>query len=70
MPDLPLLTNCGLAVAVGDACEDLFGDVHYVTQACGGRGAVRETIELILRCQGRWQEVVERFRRETLNAKG
>ena len=68
VPDLPLLRNCGLAVAVGDACADLFGDVHYVTLACGGRGAVRETIELILRCQGRWQEVVERFRGETLNA--
>jgi 3-deoxy-D-manno-octulosonate 8-phosphate phosphatase KdsC-like HAD superfamily phosphatase len=28
----------------------------------GGRGAVREVIELILRCQGIWQQVVERYR--------
>jgi 3-deoxy-D-manno-octulosonate 8-phosphate phosphatase (KDO 8-P phosphatase) len=35
---------------------------HYVTRVRGGRGAVREAIELVLRCQGHWQTVVERFR--------
>ena len=41
-------------------------DAHYVTRAAGGRGAVREVIELILRCQGRWQRAVERYRGEKL----
>jgi 3-deoxy-D-manno-octulosonate 8-phosphate phosphatase (KDO 8-P phosphatase) len=62
VPDLPVLRNCGLAVAVADACAEVLADAHYVTTAAGGRGAVRETIELILRCQGLWQAVVERFR--------
>jgi 3-deoxy-D-manno-octulosonate 8-phosphate phosphatase (KDO 8-P phosphatase) len=62
LPDLPVLVRCGLAVAVGDACPEAKALAHYVTTAAGGRGAVRETIELILRCQGRWQGVVEGYR--------
>jgi 3-deoxy-D-manno-octulosonate 8-phosphate phosphatase (KDO 8-P phosphatase) len=61
IPDLPILGDCGFAVAVADACAEVRADAHYVTQARGGRGAVREVIELILRCQGRWQEIVELF---------
>jgi 3-deoxy-D-manno-octulosonate 8-phosphate phosphatase (KDO 8-P phosphatase) len=66
LPDLPLLGNCGLAVAVADGCAEVRAAAHYVTRAPGGRGAVREVIELILRCQGRWQPVVERYRAERL----
>jgi 3-deoxy-D-manno-octulosonate 8-phosphate phosphatase (KDO 8-P phosphatase) len=66
VPDLPLLRNCGLAVAVADACPEVVAEAHYVTRAAGGRGAVREAIELILRCQGHWQTIVERFRGATL----
>jgi 3-deoxy-D-manno-octulosonate 8-phosphate phosphatase (KDO 8-P phosphatase) len=58
VPDVPLLRLCGLAVAVADACPEARTIAHYITQAPGGRGAVRETIELILRCQGRWPEFV------------
>jgi 3-deoxy-D-manno-octulosonate 8-phosphate phosphatase (KDO 8-P phosphatase) len=66
LPDLPVLHHCGLAVAVADACPEVRQDAHYVTRAAGGRGAVRETIELILRCQGAWQDLVERWRAERL----
>jgi 3-deoxy-D-manno-octulosonate 8-phosphate phosphatase (KDO 8-P phosphatase) len=62
VPDLPLLRRCGLAVAVADACPDLRSAAHYVTQAPGGRGAVREVVELILRCQGPWQRLIDRYR--------
>jgi 3-deoxy-D-manno-octulosonate 8-phosphate phosphatase (KDO 8-P phosphatase) len=60
--DVPVLRACGLAVAVADACAEAKEDADYVTQARGGRGAVREVIELILRAQGRWQEIVARYR--------
>jgi 3-deoxy-D-manno-octulosonate 8-phosphate phosphatase (KDO 8-P phosphatase) len=66
VPDLPVLRNCGLAVAVADACPEVRADAHYVTRAPGGRGAVRETVELILRGQGLWQDIVERYRNEKL----
>jgi 3-deoxy-D-manno-octulosonate 8-phosphate phosphatase (KDO 8-P phosphatase) len=66
VPDLPVLRNCGLAVAVADACPEVRADAHYVTRAAGGRGAVREAVELVLRCQGAWQQVVGRLREERL----
>lgn len=62
LPDLPVLTHCGLAVAVADASPEVHEVAHYVTKVPGGRGALRETVELILRCQGRWQAVLEQFR--------
>ena len=61
LPDVPLLRQCGLAAAVADACAEVRASAQYVTRAPGGRGAVREVIELILRCQGRWQQVIEPF---------
>jgi 3-deoxy-D-manno-octulosonate 8-phosphate phosphatase (KDO 8-P phosphatase) len=70
IPDLAILGNCGLAVAVADACAEVRAEAHYVTHAKGGRGAVREVIELILRCQGRWQGIVEVFRSKHAAASG
>jgi 3-deoxy-D-manno-octulosonate 8-phosphate phosphatase (KDO 8-P phosphatase) len=58
LPDLPVLRRCGLAVAVADACPELRAVAHLVTTARGGRGAVREAIEWLLKLQGRWDEVV------------
>jgi len=62
LPDLPVLVACGLAAAVADACPEVREAAHYVTRAPGGRGAVREVIELVLHSQGKWQAVVERLR--------
>lgn len=66
VPDLPVLRHCGLAVAVADACPEALAEAHYVTRAAGGRGAVREAVELILRCQGRWQKIIAQLRDERL----
>jgi 3-deoxy-D-manno-octulosonate 8-phosphate phosphatase (KDO 8-P phosphatase) len=66
LPDLPVLAASGLAVAVADACTDVRMAAHYVTQAPGGRGAVRETIELLLRCQGHWQTLLNHYRERRL----
>jgi 3-deoxy-D-manno-octulosonate 8-phosphate phosphatase (KDO 8-P phosphatase) len=61
LPDLPVLRQCGLSVAVADACPELRAVVHYVTTAPGGRGAVREAIEWLLKSSGRWDELVARY---------
>ena len=50
-----------LAVAVADAVEEVRGVAHFVTGREGGRGAVREVVELILKAQGRWSELVEYY---------
>ena len=62
LPDLAALEHVGLAVAVGDACAEVREAAHYVTTAPGGRGAVRETIELILKVQRRWDDIVQKYR--------
>jgi 3-deoxy-D-manno-octulosonate 8-phosphate phosphatase (KDO 8-P phosphatase) len=52
LPDLAVMRRCGLAVAVANAVEAVKASAHYVTRAAGGRGAVREFCELVLRAQG------------------
>lgn len=59
--DLGPLTRAGLAVAVGDGVAEAKAAAHLVTQAAGGRGAVRETIELILKAQKKWQPFMEHY---------
>jgi len=59
--DVPALQRAGLAIAVADAVADVKAVAHVVTEAPGGRGAVRECVELILRAQGTWGSVVEAF---------
>ena len=56
--DIAVMRRAGLAVAVADAAEDTRGAAHYVTTLDGGKGAVREVIELILKAQNRWDELV------------
>lgn len=59
--DIPLLRRVGLAVAVADAVDEVKKVAHLVTLRAGGQGAVREVIELILRAQGQWDLLLERY---------
>ena len=59
--DIPLMKRAELAVAVADAVEETRSVAHYVTQLPGGHGAVRETVELILKAQGRWHDLMQRY---------
>ncbi|HEV8647457.1 MAG TPA: HAD hydrolase family protein [Burkholderiales bacterium] len=52
LPDLPVLRRCGLAFSVPDAPEIVRSHAHYVTGNAGGRGAVREACEFLMRAQG------------------
>jgi 3-deoxy-D-manno-octulosonate 8-phosphate phosphatase (KDO 8-P phosphatase) len=52
LPDLPVMQRCGFAIAVANAVEAVKQAAHYVTRASGGRGAVREFCELVLRERG------------------
>ena len=57
--DMPLLNVVGFSVAVPNAREEVKAICDYVTVAVGGRGAVRETIDLILKRQGKFNQLVE-----------
>jgi 3-deoxy-D-manno-octulosonate 8-phosphate phosphatase (KDO 8-P phosphatase) len=59
--DLPILARVGLSVAVADAHPEVLKRSHLITRAPGGRGAVREVIDVILKAQGRWKDVLSRF---------
>jgi 3-deoxy-D-manno-octulosonate 8-phosphate phosphatase (KDO 8-P phosphatase) len=59
--DIPLLRRAGLAVAVADAVEEAKQHSHLVTTRAGGRGAVREAIEFILKAQDKWDEAMARY---------
>ena len=59
--ELPILRRVGFAVAVPDAVEEVKAASHYITRRPGGRGAVREVVELILKAKGLWQEALRPY---------
>ena len=59
LPDLQVIKQAGLGVAVNDAVLEVKRAADYVTKKKGGRGAVREVIELILKAQGKWEHIVK-----------
>ena len=61
LPDLPVMKRVGLAVAVSDAHEIIRQKAHITTRAPGGKGAVREISETILKAQGLWDALISRL---------
>ena len=61
LPDLPPMRNCAFPIAVADAVQEVRDQAAYITHACGGCGAVREVIELILKGSGLWEQVLARY---------
>ena len=59
--DIPALRLAGLPIAVADAVPEVRELASYITQAPGGHGAIRETIELILRGQNRWEAAIQLY---------
>ena len=57
--DIPLMHRVGFAVAVANATDEVKKVSDYVTEAAGGRGAIREIVELILKSQKRWKESLD-----------
>jgi 3-deoxy-D-manno-octulosonate 8-phosphate phosphatase (KDO 8-P phosphatase) len=61
LPDIPTIRYAGLGIAVADAPEEVREAADYVTSVPGGRGAVREVVELLLKNTGRWDSVIRRY---------
>jgi len=59
--DLPILRVCGFSAAVADAHGEVRARVDYVATKGGGRGAVREVCDLILRAQGKWDAAMKEY---------
>ncbi|HMC61149.1 MAG TPA: HAD hydrolase family protein [Candidatus Solibacter sp.] len=59
--DVVVMRRVGLAVATANARPEVKAIAHYVTQVPGGQGAVREVVELLLKAQGRWDEILRHY---------
>ena len=56
--DLQVLARVGLSAAPADAAPEVRDRVDWVSTVAGGRGAVRELVEMVLRAQQRWDDVL------------
>ena len=61
LTDVVVMRRVGLAVATANARAEVKALAHHVTAAAGGSGAVREAIELILKAQGLWEEILKKY---------
>jgi len=61
LTDVPLMKAVGLSASVADAAEDVKKMANYVTKSAGGKGAIRELIEMILKNQKRWNELLQGY---------
>jgi 3-deoxy-D-manno-octulosonate 8-phosphate phosphatase (KDO 8-P phosphatase) len=68
--DLPVMRECGLAIAVANARAEVKAEAHYITPHAGGDGALRDATEYILKAQGRWKQVVNDYISERTAKKG
>jgi 3-deoxy-D-manno-octulosonate 8-phosphate phosphatase (KDO 8-P phosphatase) len=59
--DLGALRRAGAAVAVANGIREAKALADYVTKAEGGRGAVREVVDLILKAQGKWPALIKEY---------
>lgn len=59
--DVPVMRRVAFAAAPPDALPEVLAIADYVATVGGGRGAVREVCDLIIRGRGLWNEVVERY---------
>jgi len=59
--DVVVMRRVGLAVATANARPEVKAVAHYVTSAPGGQGALREVVELLLKAQGRWPEILRHY---------
>ena len=62
LPDIPVMRRAGLAVAVGNAVPEVKDTAHYTTKSLAGHGAIRETVELILKSKGIWKAMIDKAR--------
>ena len=59
--DLPVLARVGLSAAPADAVDEVLARVHWQSRFAGGRGAVRELVEVVLRARGGWDALVRSY---------
>ena len=65
LTDIVVMRRVGLGIAVANARPEVKRAAHYITQASGGSGAIREVVELILKAQAKWPEIMKKYEVDT-----
>lgn len=61
LTDIVIFRRVGFAVATNNARPHVKSAAHYITEAKGGQGAVREVVEMILDAKGLWEQILEKY---------
>lgn len=64
LPDIPVMKACGCGVAPSDAVDEVLEAADHVSTKPGGKGCVRETIEMVMKLQGTWELDVQDYKRK------
>lgn len=64
IPDIPVMKACGCGVAPADAVEDVKEIADLISTRPGGKGCVRECIEMVMKSHGTWQLDVEDYKKK------
>lgn len=64
LPDIPVMKACGCGVAPCDAVDEVLEAADHVSTKPGGKGCVRETIEMVMKLQGTWELDVQDYKRK------
>jgi 3-deoxy-D-manno-octulosonate 8-phosphate phosphatase (KDO 8-P phosphatase) len=59
--DLPILSRVGFAVSVPNGRPEVHSRAHHITEAAGGKGAVREVCEFVMRAQNSYDKILNQF---------
>ncbi len=62
LTDYSVLSRVGFAIAVNNAVEEVKEAAHYITTKNPGNGAIREVVEIILKVQGKWEEITSYYK--------
>jgi 3-deoxy-D-manno-octulosonate 8-phosphate phosphatase (KDO 8-P phosphatase) len=64
LTDVVVMHRVGFAIATANAKPEVQRQAHLVTENAGGKGAVREVIELLLQAQGKWADILRKYEAE------
>ena len=68
--DIPVLRRCGFGAAPADSASEAKKASHYICKNGGGRGCVREVIDMVLKARGLWDTAVKRYLNDEKEAEG
>ena len=64
LPDIPVMVACGCGACPCDAVDEVKAIADYISPRPGGKGCVREALEMVMKLQGKWELDVEDYKRK------